>query len=303
MKLIDELVDSLSGESPKLTEALMKTKVLLYRLGRKDLVEWVTHELNGYPVDVQVPEYRIICSSVRGVVTNGFHRYSSYPLPTLHLKEETRNRFERLEMRESISALKGLAASDESKLVRPIAIEYNSIFEKSFSAGYHVERAWCDMGIGQIGQIVTVVRSRLLDFVLELESKVDDKMTEDEVKKIGQSPETGAMFQNAIFGDNATILVGNQNTQTVTNNVNQGDFNSLRELLEKNNIDHTSVEYLEQAIQADASSSDVIEKRFGLKVRNWMKEMIARAIDGSWQIEVGIASNLLTESLKSYYGW
>ncbi len=281
----------------------MKTKVLLYRLGRKDLVDWVSHELNGYPAGALVPEYRIISSLVRGVVTNGYQRHNSHPLPTLHLEKEIRNRFEKLEMRECISALEVLSARDEGKLTQPIAVEFNCFFEKGFSPGYHVEKAWCHMGIGQVGQIVTIVRSRLLDFVLELETKLDDKMTEEEVKKIGRSPEMGAMFQNAIFGDNATILVGNQNTQTVTTNVNQGDFASLRRLLEKNQIDHTYIESLEHSINDDANSVDVIEKRFGLKVRGWMKEMIARAIDGSWQIEVGIASNLLTESLKSFYGW
>jgi hypothetical protein len=34
-----------------------------------------------------------------------------------------------------------------------------------------------------------------------------------------------------------------------------------------------------------------------------MKGMLAKAVEGSWQIELGIASNFLTEALKAYYGW
>ena len=48
MKLVDELVDLLSDESTSLSAALLKTKVLLHKIGHKELVEWVNHELNGY---------------------------------------------------------------------------------------------------------------------------------------------------------------------------------------------------------------------------------------------------------------
>jgi hypothetical protein len=44
-------------------------------------------------------------------------------------------------------------------------------------------------------------------------------------------------------------------------------------------------------------------KRFGPQVRDWMKSMLSKAVDTSWQIEIGITSNLLTEALKAYYGW
>ncbi|MEH6541684.1 hypothetical protein [Halopseudomonas sp.] len=37
MKLINEIIDILSSEKPNLTNALIKTKVLLYKLGQKEL--------------------------------------------------------------------------------------------------------------------------------------------------------------------------------------------------------------------------------------------------------------------------
>jgi hypothetical protein len=44
-------------------------------------------------------------------------------------------------------------------------------------------------------------------------------------------------------------------------------------------------------------------KRFGPRVREWIKKMISKAVDASWQIELGVAGNLLTDALKAYYGW
>ena len=52
MKLLADLIAELSTPQPSLIDALVKTKVLLHRVGRKDLVEWVNHEINGYPARV-----------------------------------------------------------------------------------------------------------------------------------------------------------------------------------------------------------------------------------------------------------
>ena len=41
MKIIEEIIEILSSEGGSLNDALFKTKVLLHRLGEKELVEWV----------------------------------------------------------------------------------------------------------------------------------------------------------------------------------------------------------------------------------------------------------------------
>ncbi|MCI0562337.1 MAG: hypothetical protein MN733_27955 [Nitrososphaera sp.] len=143
MKLLSDLIDSLSSEQSNLTDSLMKTKVLLHRLGRKDLAEWVNLELTGYPEDTRIPSYRVINAMVKGVVTNGVYRYNDHPLPTFHLDEKTRNRLQNLEMRDSISVLEGLAQKDKEKgsLSMPIPLEFNRELGKTITDGYHVERA------------------------------------------------------------------------------------------------------------------------------------------------------------------
>jgi hypothetical protein len=40
--LLDEIIELLSSEQHSLTEALLKTKVLLHQIGKKDLAGWVT---------------------------------------------------------------------------------------------------------------------------------------------------------------------------------------------------------------------------------------------------------------------
>jgi hypothetical protein len=42
--------------------------------------------------------------------------------------------------------------------------------------------------------------------------------------------------------------------------------------------------------------------QLGPEVKGWMKRMMAKAIDASWNIELGVAGGLLTSALQKYYG-
>jgi AbiTii len=302
MKLLNELISNLSGEQPSLTDALMKTKVLLHQLGRKDLVAWVNLELDGYSNDVQVPEYRVVNAQVRASISDGFHSQNDQPLPTHHLAEDIRLRFERCQIRESVSTLEVLARKDTIGTSISIPPEFYGLLEKGL-ADYNIQEAKSFVAPGRLGQVLTQVRSRLLDFLLELSEKIGDETMPEQIKRIGESPATASMFNHAMFGDNVTILIGDRNQQTVTNQIVKGDFETLKSILKERNVQSTDIEELRLAIAADADGEDVRAKRFGPRVRGWMKSMLAKAVDASWQIEIGVVSSFLYEALKSYYGW
>ncbi|EMY8516621.1 hypothetical protein ABCT72_003513, partial [Vibrio cholerae] len=70
MILIDEIIEILSSEESNLKTALLKTKVLLHKLGEKDILDWVDSELRGYQYIELLPSY----SSVLGNVSNMAYR-------------------------------------------------------------------------------------------------------------------------------------------------------------------------------------------------------------------------------------
>ena len=301
MKLIDEIVELLSGSKPNLTDALIKTKVLLHKLGRPDLAGWVNQELNGYGSSDVVPPYRMIHAHVRGDVVTHAARYSNYQLPTMHLEQKVRARFEDIDVRDSIAGLEMVTGKDSGRVYLPIPPEANHLFAKALTDGAHVERCWSDIGVGQMHGILTQVRSRLLDFVLELSEKVGDAdLSDADVRLVGQSPEMSSMFNNAIFGDNVTITVGNHNVQSVSN---KGDFGGLANLLKSNDVSVADVEALRTAIDQDVGAPELQRKQFGPSVRAWMGNMLSKAANAAWTVELSIAANFLTEGLKAYYGW
>ena len=68
--LADEIISLLSNESSSLSEALLKTKVFLHEIGKKELIDWINRELNGYPDGAEVPSYRVLESRVMGNLVN-----------------------------------------------------------------------------------------------------------------------------------------------------------------------------------------------------------------------------------------
>ncbi len=202
-------------------------------------------------------------------------------------------------MRESINVLEQFTKDPHKHLQMPLGPEFYGPIGEALDGAW-VQKAWIQMEPTQIMHGLTEIRSRLLDFVLELQDKLGEA-DEAEMKEKAKAIDAPAMFQHAVFGDNATIVVGNQNVTTIKNIVSKGDFESLAAALRSKGVEASDVDALRAAVDADQGAVDLNKKQFGPRVKEWMTKMLGKAIDTSWQIEVGVAGGLLTEALKAYY--
>lgn len=308
MTLLNELVGLLSDEKASLNQALLKTKVLMHKLGQQDLMTWVNDEINGYGEGKEVPQYRIVDAKVVGNICNGGWRHSNTLLPIRHLPNHILEYLEKEKLRHALSVLEQFADKQPSgKLIHQIPPEHNASLGESLGNGYWVETAWGQIEPSQVVQVLTEIRSRLLDFVLELQSKLAEDVTDVSLKNEAAKIDTPAMFAQSIFGanttfgDNATFVLGHGNSQQVTNAVIKGDFQALASELKKAGVEEQDLITLQAAIDTDVGASDHAEKRFGPAVRKWMHRMIGKAIDLSWQVEVSVAGGLLTNALQAFY--
>ncbi len=302
MRLIEEIIEILTLENSDLQNALLKTKVLLHRLGESGLVSWVNSELNGYQGVEQVPEYRIINVTVFGNVSNRAYRYSEQPLPLGHLEEEMQRKFTINHLTDSIAVLESYAKND-TDLSITIAPEFYSLLSQGISGGYQIERAWGKPSLGAMLQVVTEVRSRLLDFILELSERIPEEPDISEMKEKSKEIGTSDLFKNAVFGDNATVVVGSHNIQSIQNSIIKNSFDSLAEVLRKHSVDEEDISALKDAIEKDQGSPEHLEKKYGQNVRAWISSMLTKATESIWTVNLGVASSLLANALNCYYGW
>jgi hypothetical protein len=87
MKLIVEIIGLFSSTKGSLAEALIKTKIVLHKIGHKELTEWVNNELNGYTNEDQVPPYRVLRAQVLANMANISFQATAHPVPTMYLKD------------------------------------------------------------------------------------------------------------------------------------------------------------------------------------------------------------------------
>lgn len=299
MKLLDDIIDLLSDENGSLTAALLKTKVLMHTLGHAELAEWVNDELSGYPMDKPLPPYRIVGGRVVGNIQSMAMIQASVNLPTMHLPKKLKDWLENHELREAMSVLEEMShAQAGTSLNMQLSPEIGAQIDKAMS-GYWVQKCWVELSPLQIKNGITQVRSRLLDFSLNLRDKIGD-VEDNEVKVMAQKSDVRAMFEGAVFGDNAVVVIGDHNRTKISNVVKKGDFESLALWLKKGKVEEADIVELEKAINADG---ELRQGQYGERVKAWMGKMIGKAIDGSWSIGVGAAGALLAEGLKAFFGW
>lgn len=303
MKLVDEIIEILSSDNGILSNALIKTKVLLHKMGHKELVMWVNKELNGYTEKDKLPDYRIIPAQVRVSATNGAYTVNSHPIPMKHLNKEFKHSLEEAKIAYSLAIIEKMVTdSDDVMLHRPLPMELNGILGEGLANSFIVQRAWSEIPVASVSNILMQVRSRLLDFVLELNTEFSEIESDKELKEAVGRFDASNLFNNAIFGDNVTILLGSENTQKVTNSIVKNDFETLSKVLQENRVDQSDVDLLKDAINNDQSFPILEKDKFGPSVKLWMESMLSKAINASWQIELGVAGSLLATALNNYYG-
>jgi hypothetical protein len=118
-------------------------------------------------------------------------------------------------------------------------------------------------------------------------------------KEIGVSD----LFHNTVFGDNATIIIGDSNSQKIRNTVIKNDLASLQQLLREKGLSENDVSDLAEAIQADEDSSEISKESFGKNVSLWIGKMVSKAATTAWDIKVGAAGSLLAKAIGKFYGF
>ncbi len=303
MKVLDELIELLSSEGPSIHDALFKSKVLAHKLGAAELSAWATSELGGYPAGSDLPSYRRLSASVYGTCSNGFYRYNDQPLPVAHLEEKLRNLLKNIELRQSIAVIEKFA-EDDSKVAIGVIPEFYPLLSKGIDNEFNVERAWQKPSLGAMKQVVVEVRSRLLDFLLELSHRLPDgEVDPTNIRKVSEEIGVTGLFRNAVFGDNATVVFGGATVGMINNSVSRNDFVSLSAALKQLKVAPDDISSLEAAIAGDSGCVEHSAKSIGPCVRGWMGNMMAKAGTASWQIGLEAAGNLLAAAIITFYGF
>jgi len=303
MRLVDEIINLLGSKDGSLTDAFLKTKILIHKIGLDNInnADWIDSELNGYSEGVELPSYRVLQNQVLVNATNAAYQFKSHPIPLSHLTKEQIESLTKSKMRHSVMELEKFVEKQSGSLIAYIPPESYFLLQKGLDKGVYISQAWCEIGKSDIVKILSLLRNKLLDFVLQLNKVFQYELSEEEFEE--EKSKTQAILNNSSFGDNATIVINQGSSNSVDVSVNQSKFEELEDTLSKNGVSADDIHALKKAISDDAGHADLNSKKVGPSVREWMVSMFSKAISTVWEIEIGIVSGLLTTVIQKYYGW
>jgi len=267
-------------------------------MGEQDLAGWLNNEINGYSANVEIPEYRRIPSAVRVNCSNPGWRATNHPIPLSHLTAEQKASLEEMHMREALIELEELAKAD--KIGRDIPMEVNGYLSRGLDNGFIVERAWCEANPASIRAILVQVRSRLLDFLLELKNKIGDETSEAAMRDKASDIDTAGLFNRAMFGSNTTIVIGHHNVQDVTAITGADDFDRLEAILRSVGISSAEINSLQRTIDAEKREGKKLS--LGGRIGGWIADITAKAADGAMQTSVDQIFGVVVKAIGAYLG-
>jgi hypothetical protein len=297
--LLDDIIELLSSPSGSLSEALLKTKVLLHQIGKKDLVGWVNNELNGYS-DGKVPEYRIVSAEVKANFANGAWSYTAHPIPLAHLSDTLREGLTSTSVKNSVAVIEqDVTGKAEGKLVCPIPVEASAELSRGLANGLVVQSAWCELNMPQVRNILVQVRSRLLDFLLELKDTIGPVSKPEELATRAQSVDATKLFNATIYGDHNTVVVGESNTQSVVTGIQPGDLAALMSAMADVGVQPEDLIELGGAIDRDRLRA--IHGMEG-KTGEWYTNLLGRALKGAAGVSREVVSGVVAKLLEAFMG-
>lgn len=304
MGLLREIQDAAVDSQTDILVVLRKCRVLASRLGHEEFKKWVQCELDGYPKDEKLPDYRILQCQSQGHFSGPFGSgMKNAPIPLNYLPKKLHPHLTVVKFVESIASLSELVKSDKSEALRSTwPADALPLVADKFYENMVLVQAWKTISRAAVVGIIETVRNRVLNFALELEAAAPDAGEGSPRTKPVAEEKVSQVFNIQIMGSVGNLASGSSHfSQKSTLEITTGDFDSLRAYLKSVDVERDDIAELERAIKADPKPEP--GKGLGKKVGEWIGKMVAKSAQGIWTVSTSAAGKVLADAISIYYGW
>lgn len=188
MSLFQDIQESVLDEDKSLASVLLKLKLLASHLGSEPLAAWVRQELEGYETD-EVPPYRTANAAYRGTFSGPFGSgVKNAPIPPALIYKIAGEDFTRCKIRDSISAISKLALTKD--FLRIDGANLVLLLQGKVYPDFTCNEVFGTISTTDLVRIIDAVRSKILDFTIEIEKQHPDIREVDLIRRV---PESGGV--------------------------------------------------------------------------------------------------------------
>lgn len=291
MSLLRDIQNGAIGTDTSVTVLLRQCIVLAARLQHNPLRTWAQLELNGYPPDAPLPDYRpTLTTQVLGNFSGPFGSGArNMGLSTSVVPEDLRERLFTTEIRESVAEIEGLVSSGETQFEIPWPMDVVAALQDQFMQGMNLMGARQIVPATAFIGTLSGIRDRIVQFALEIEELNPDAGE----AKPGDPPiepsRVTQIFNQTFHGDNtAFAAAGHTVKQTQTNQI---DIQAVRETVDAFGIPEQDREALLSAIEQDGGQA-------GANTGEW----IDRLRGGAIAVGTGVTTQTAAAALLGVLG-
>jgi len=238
MSLLRDIQSSAVDAKEPIGTLLRKCKILAARLGSSEFSAWIECELNGFSERDQLPEYRIMTVGCKGHFSGGFgSAMNNAEIPSRCIPKDFREGLYTSYLAQPISSLESLINdSDGGTVQEPWPADVTAHFGANMYQGMNCLQAWKVIPVNALVGVLDMIRNRVLNFVLEIESEDpqagdaplnSQPVAEEKVQQI---------FHTHISGNVQNLATGSNHVkQHAVNNEQNEIFNELLHALVSSN--------------------------------------------------------------------
>jgi len=302
MSLLQNIQESIIQENNDLSPILLKLRLLASRLGSKTLEDWVKYESEGYPLDADIPSYRIVGVTYRGTFSGPFGSgIENAQIPPSIIEKYANDRWTKYKIRESIAAIDQLTNSNND-LIGIDASNLILLLQGKVYKDYSCNDISGLISVTSLYEIKQIVRSRVLELTFELEKAVPSARHLEFGNLLKNENETESVKQitnQIIYGNVEGALIGTSLDQ-VNVKIIKGDADTVVNFLVSKGFPNSCACDFVEILQ----SEEPINKKdpFGDKAKNWIATNLKKSAKGAINLGGAIAKKILEEAALKYYG-
>ena len=223
MSLLTEVQASLLCDQGSLGPALLKLKFLASRIGSDVLEDWVRHEIEGYPSDVPVPDYRKIGLVFTCTLSNMVYIRQGAPIPGYLIAKYAGDSWLTHNLREGMDVIDRTIEKSEDKAQYSVdASNLLLLLQDKIYEDHSIMDINARFDVRAFVRVQSAVRAKMLDLTIRLEKDVPGVKEITVKENVSSLPADAARAAN-----NATQAVIHNYTGPVTQITNSGTVGSI----------------------------------------------------------------------------
>jgi hypothetical protein len=266
--MIKDLITKLAYEEISLSKALNIAKIIAKKVGNRQFENWIKNELNGYPNDDSVSDYRKMYCVVKGNICDQWGRNEQIiPFNFENWGKDTQGHLHIQYFTQSISALEAnYEQLDTDKGTFNFLPEQVKMLEDAMQLQQTRQRilrsAWREIPKLQLKNIIDHTKQSLLDTLLELDKEFPNlenqyAMNDENDKKVNN------IITTNVYGNNSPVnlAAGEKVTQKdISINYSFIEYTALEELgVEKKEIEDLKIILSENSSDKPSLKSKTIK--------------------------------------------